>query len=142
MKLTIFIIVLAASVCCANAQGVYARIGGESTVAGLRYGGSIGYVAKSKFQTGIFYQQSVSASEFSGAIPANFTGLEISVPLVKCEKLYVSGHLRGGIANKMFIVVIPGFRTSVVITPRFEAGAGMHWRYNRPAHELSLQFKI
>jgi hypothetical protein len=126
----------------AGAQGVYAKVSGEGTAAGLRYGGAVGYIARSKFQTGIFYQTEISKSEFSASIPGTFAGIETLIPFVKAEKIYFSAHLRSGLVNKKFVVFVPGFRTSIRVVNGIEAGLGMHWRYNRPAHELSIQFKI
>jgi hypothetical protein len=125
-----------------KAQGIYTRVSTEFTVAGFRYGGAIGYVARNKFHAGVFYQHSMRAPEGMTAIPGEFIGVETLITLASSEKIYLSGQLRAGIANKMFAVIVPGIRTSVRILPRLEAATAMHWRYNRPAHELSLQFKI
>jgi hypothetical protein len=69
-------------------------------------------------------------------------GVETLVVIVKGEKLNLSAHLRAGLADKRFVVVVPGLRTSLELVRGIDVALGMHWRYNRPAHELSLQFKI
>lgn len=135
-------VVLAMVSTYATAQGAYARVSTEFTVAGFRYGGAVGYVARNRFHAGVFYQHSLRSPEGMSVIPGEFAGVETLITIVSSEKIYLSGHLRAGLANKMFVVVVPGIRTSVRLLPRLEAATAMHWRYNRPAHELSLQFKI
>jgi hypothetical protein len=140
-----FISAIIITVCVMNSatgQGLYARCSAEATVAGFRYGGAIGYIAKSQIQGGIFYQQSLASQELSPSVAQNFAGLEILLPFIRGEKVYFSGHMRAGVADRIFILLVPGVRTSLRIVPGIEAGFGMHWRYHKPAHELSIQFKI
>ena len=136
------IAILAVLVNEVKAQGIYTRVSTEFTVAGFRYGGSIGYVARNKFHAGVFYQHSMRTPEGMATIPGEFAGIETLITIASSEKIYLSDHLRAGLANKMFVLVVPGIRTSIRVLPRLEAATAMHWRYNRPAHELSLQFKI
>jgi hypothetical protein len=142
MKLLFLAMMLFFITASAQGQNVYARISGEATAPGLRCGGAVGYITKRKFQLGVFYQQSVSASEFIGTKTTRFIGGEALVPLAKGEKLYLSAHLRAGVADKQFLAIVPGLRTSIQVAEAVEIAMTMHWRYNRPAHELSIQFKI
>jgi hypothetical protein len=142
VKFVLLIIIALCAMHTAAGQGIYAKGSGEATAAGFRYGGAIGYMAKSQVQAGLFYQQSIAGSELSPSVAQTFAGVEMLVPVIRGEKVYFSAHMRAGLADRIFIVLIPGVRTSIRIVPGIEAGFGMHWRYHKPAHELSIQFKI
>ncbi len=125
-----------------HAQRVYMRLAGEATAVGVRYGAAAGYTSPKKIQIGLFHQNELPQDESRYARGKTFTGLETLYPFAKGQKIYVSGHLRAGIAERRFLVLVPGVRTSIELIQGVELGLGMHWRYNRAAHELGIQFKI
>jgi|SRR5689334_21440604 len=114
----------------------------ESTIVGIQYGGSAGYLTKKSFSFAAFYLRSKAQSEIWPSQQVVFYGIQSSIPLVRSSKLLFGGNVRAGLANNQFVVVVPGVETRIKITSRFYSVIGASWRYGHAAINTSLVIKL
>lgn len=113
----------------------------EYTVAGLQYGGSLMYEAKSKLGLGFFYQAPIGSLE-DAHIKDQFYGVITQIPLAKSEKILFAANLRAGLVNDQFLVVVPGLETNINISKRIGIAFGMSLRMNYPSVSTKITLKL
>lgn len=129
--------------CAASVIGQNILIGvqTEITVAGHQYGGSLLHETAGKWGYGVFYQTSLSKS-YEEASKKLLYGIQLHAPLAKSERIKVFATLKGGLANKQFVVVIPGLETHVAVSNRLGFAFGMSMRMSYPAISSKVIIKL
>lgn len=121
------------AVFAAGAQEIVTYLQTELTVAGSQFGSSFIYETKSKWGVGVFYQSEIKSSPEQVPSKETFMGFVGQAPLAKSKRITFLGHVRAGLANNQFVVVIPGLETKLNITPRFGTSFGMSMRMGYPS---------
>jgi hypothetical protein len=124
----------------AGGQNLVVSVQAESTVAGPQYGPTVMYESKNAFGIGAFFQQNALPSRETGQI-SSFYGSHLQVPLVRDSKILFFAVLRGGIANKQFVVIVPGVETRLNVTKRLATGLSASMRMGYPALSARLILK-
>lgn len=130
-------------ICAASLIGQNMLIGvqAEITVTGYQYGGSMLHETAEKWGYGVFYQTSLSKS-YEEASKKLLYGIQLQAPLAKSERIKFFATLKGGLANKQFVVVIPGLETRVAIRNRLSIAFGMSMRVSYPAISSKIMIKL
>ena len=130
-------------ICTASVMGQAILIGvqTEITVAGYQYGGSMLHETARKWGYGVFYQTSLSKS-YEEANKKLLYGIQLQAPLAKSERIKFFATLKGGLANKQFVVVIPGLETHISIRNRLGFAFGMSMRMSYPAISSKVIIKL
>ena len=140
MRLLILLFLLASGT--AQTQNLFIAPTAESTVLGLQYGASLGYVAKNNFSAGAFYLTGRVQSEVWPEKTQTLYGLQSAVPLVRSPKIGFCANLRVALSNDRFVVLIPGAETRLRLSGSLQAVAGMAWRHGHASINSSLLIKL
>jgi len=141
-KSLIAALILCAAMGVAHSQQVVVTASGEKTVSGWQYGGALSFRTKNQWNFGGFYQQDFLTKPEKDSQPNNFYGLTMNIPVAKCEKLVFCFNTRLGLANRHFIVLVPGLETEVNLSERFSFSALMSVRMSYPSAALKLNVKL
>lgn len=125
-----------------KAQNLYASAAYESTIVGGQWSASLGYHTRKGLMLGAFYQIGKNHYDAKASVNTDLYGMELFFPLIKSEKITFAAHIRTGIANNRFFVIIPGAETMIYINRCISVGPGLSWRYGHAAVDARLVFQM
>lgn len=133
IKLVIIIMALLFISKWSYGQGLKVSAITEKTVMGLQSGAELSYRFRNYIGIGFFYQKDPKTISETESGSNEFSGMNLSFPIARCEKLILSGVLRGGLSNRRFAVVTPSIETEMLISKHLSLGVGLGIRATEAA---------
>ncbi|PIB34737.1 hypothetical protein BFP72_04605 [Reichenbachiella sp. 5M10] len=140
ITITIIIFILIANWCSAQQLRVSALV--EKTAMGLQTGTEISYRLKNNVGIGGFYQKNLAGLNETTKSNYEFTGLALSVPMTKCDKLILNGVLRAGLSSRRFVIVTPSVETEIKVSRHLSFALGLGIRATEAAINTKLSWTL
>lgn len=139
---TIFLFLFTMLSIGAKAQDLIVSAGGEKTVNGNQYNGSLLFETKKFWAAGAFYQAGINREPSEGRLRDPFYGLVLQAPLAQSERILFVAVLRTGLVNDRFVVVTPALETRISVTRKAGLSVGAGLRYGYPSLSARLFVKL
>ncbi len=138
--IVIILFFVMAGVTQGRSQGIQAETYVQLSAIGTQPGVALRWVNEKGWGLGGFYQSN-KAFDFEGRLSnRSFSGLDLIIPVLSCEKLALSGSLKAGFVNNQFLVLTPEIITQVTIARSWALALGAGYRVGQPAVSAKLIF--
>lgn len=144
MKKLIFFLFLISAAFLSHAQSLQISAGAEFTVKTPQVQLTGGYVTKSHWAMGVFYQKSGLTPRYTDAAVTGkqeFYGLYVSAPIYSCEKVNLAFQLRSGISEGRFVAIVPSIESTLNISRFIGVGLSTSVRYTYPSFAIKTFFR-